>query len=129
MEQPSRRSVLRLAVVAAASVAAPVAFAGPAGAAVSPLRRTALRRSVFRPQVGSAFRLAGNGRTYSARLTGISDLARSAGSDRKFSLDFDVAGSPPSGIYRVHHARLATFDLYLGPVGRRATSYEAVVST
>lgn len=129
MEQPSRRSVLRLAVVAAASAAVPVAFAGPAGGAVMPARRTALRRSVFRPHVGSAFRLVRNGRTYRARLAGIGDLTRSAGSDRLFSLAFDVAGGPPAGTYRLHHARLAAFDLYLGPVGQRATSYEAVVST
>jgi hypothetical protein len=128
MDQPTRRSVLRLAVVAAVSAAVPVGLAGPAGAAVSPVRRTALRRGVFAPHVGSTFRLTRDGRTFRARLAGIADLTQAAGSDRRFSLAFDVAGAPPAGIYRVRHARLAAFDLYLGPVGRKSSSYEAVVS-
>lgn len=131
MEQPSRRAILRAAVVVAASVAAPAALVSPAAAAPRRFVRTQLRRRVFRPHVGTPFRLSAGDRAYRAVLTAVvDDPTRPA--ETRFSLRFAMAGGarPADGVYRVTHPSLRPFALYVGAIGQRDDgAYEAVVNS
>ena len=123
--QPSRRQVLRLGVVAAAT-AGPFALAERAIAAVTPAR---LVRKTFTPRVGSTFRFADRGSWYTATLVSVGDLSHSrAGDQNRFQLMFAVRGSGPGqGTYRFQHGTLAPFQLFVVPVGGGRRRYEAIV--
>ncbi|MDT4922678.1 MAG: hypothetical protein QOG01_391 [Pseudonocardiales bacterium] len=129
MDQPSRRAVLRLAVVGAAGAAFPVVLAQPAGA-LSRLGPTRLRREVFRPHVGSTFRLGLGLRAPALRLVRIDDLGpRDHGAATRFSLVFETGSRPAAGTYTVRHRWLRPFRLYVGPSGGTPGRYEAVVNS
>lgn len=124
MMQPSRRQVLRLGVVAAAA-SGPLALAERALAVVA----VRLTRRTFRPLVGSAFRFSAAGRSYTAVLASVGNLPNSRpGDENRFRLMFTVrGGGPAQGTYRFTHPKLAPFPLFVVPVGRGGTTYEAVV--
>ncbi|HWL35617.1 MAG TPA: hypothetical protein VNQ77_05435 [Frankiaceae bacterium] len=127
MAHPSRRSVLRTALVLAATstplVGAQRAFSFVAG------QGGALRRAAFRPHVGATFSFASGGVTYRAKLVKVADLRNAArGDDRKFRLMFRVRGNGPGqGTYRFSSPRYGAVDLFVSPVGAHAGFYEAVV--
>lgn len=135
MEQPSRRAVLRAAVLGATTVAVPVLLADPA-AAVPARRRpaarpTQLRRRVFAPLAGSTFTLALGTARHRAVLADVVDDLGTV-NERRFSLLFTIVGSarPVDGIYTVSHPSLRSFSLYVGSISRRADGwYEAVVNS
>lgn len=130
MAKPTRRSVLRAGVVAAAA-AVPLAAAQQGMAVVAGGMTSGLRRSTFKPHVRSTFTLVGAGGTHEAVLTKVGDLkATRRGHDRKFHLLFRVTGSRPAeGTYRLRHSRVAAMDLFVSPVGATGDVYEAVVDT
>lgn len=130
MANPSRRSVLRAGVLAAA-VAAPLAASENVLAAVASNMSSGLRRSTFVPHVKSSFALVGGGAKHKATLVSVSDLvAGPSGHDAKFRLLFRVKGSrPEGGTYRLRHGRVAAMDLFVAPVGAKGNLYEAVVDT
>lgn len=130
MEQPSRRAVLRAAVLASAVVAVPGVMASGASGASLATFPTRLRRSVFTPQVGTTFLLVQGRRTYPAVLVAVGDVtARDRGHESRFSLLFRVPDMPPEGIYAVSNARLREADLFVASVGPRSGMvYEAVVN-
>ncbi|HEU0130074.1 MAG TPA: hypothetical protein VFQ85_03680 [Mycobacteriales bacterium] len=126
--QPSRRSVLRAAVMLAAAASTPLLGAQRAFS-LAPGEGGALRRSAFRPHVGSSFALAASGVTYRAKLVKVADVRTAArGHEKKFRLMFDVRGSGPgAGTYRFSHPSYGAVDLFVSPVGAEAGAYEAVV--
>ncbi|HVF06433.1 MAG TPA: hypothetical protein VNA20_16450 [Frankiaceae bacterium] len=135
MEQPSRRAVLRAAVVGATTVAVPMLLAAPASAAPAkrrpPARPTRLRRRVFKPLAGSTFTLSAGTARHRAVLAAVVDDNGKV-DERRFSLLFTVVGSarPVDGIYTVSHPNLRSFPLYVGSISRRADGwYEAVVNS
>jgi hypothetical protein len=97
----------------------------------------------FAPYVGSEFRLAtgsGRGRSVGARLEEVSDLQKDM-RDRRvathegecFSLTFRAPApkrAPQQDIYRVEHAALGRFSLFLvpGPARGGSVTYEAVIN-
>ena len=120
----SRRTVLRLSAVTAATTALSVSSLQPAGAAAKRPGPTRLERRVFSPLVGSTFTIGGT----RAKLVALRDLtSRDAGSNSRFSLLFSASASFAATTYDVSHPSLQTFRLYLGPVGQTAAYYEAVV--
>lgn len=127
MAHPSRRSVLRTALVLAATstplVGAQRAFSFVAG------QGGALRRSAFRPHVGATFLFGAGGVAYRAKLVKVADIRTAArGDDRAFRLLFRVRGDGPgAGTYRFSHPRYGAVDLFVSPVGAKAGVYEAVV--
>ena len=127
MAHPSRRSVLRTALVLAAT-STPLVGAQRAVSFVAG-QGGALRRTAFRPHVGATFRFASGGVTYRAKLVKVGDLrAAKRGHDSKFSLLFTVKGAGPgAGTYRFAHPRYGTVELFVSPVGAKAGVYEAVV--
>lgn len=127
MEQPSRRTLLRGAVLAAAAVSLPLGLAGSASGLAAGLGATRLRRGVFLPHVGTSFLLTLGAAGHLAELVAVSDPGRPA--ETRFSLVFRVTGARPAdGIYSVSHPRLKAFDLYVGAIGDPALGlYEAVV--
>ena len=114
----SRRQTLATGAGLGAGVAlgAVLGVAGPAGAAVNPLRRAA-----FAPLVGAALTLSGSGGRYEVTL------AAAPGSDDVFSLRFATTERVPEGIYRVGHPDLAPVDLFLTPTGPAPDRVEAVI--
>jgi hypothetical protein len=130
MANPSRRSVLRAGVIAAAA-AGPLAATQNVFAAVAGSMSSGLRRSTFAPHVKSSFRLVGAGATHHAKLVSVGDLlAARSGHDTKFRLLFRVSGSRPAeGTYRLRHGRIAAMDLFVAPVGASGNLYEAIVDT
>lgn len=126
---PSRRTVLRGAVVAAAAAALPTALPRAAGALTARLGPTLLRRGVFRPHVGTSFLLTSGSESTLATLVAVGD-DRIPGETR-FSLLFEMADGarPADGIFAVSHPLLRAVDLYVGAVGDPAAGrYEAVVN-
>ena len=127
MANPSRRSVLRAGVLAAA-VAAPLAASENVLAAVASNMASGLRRSTFVPHVKSSFALVGAGAKHKATLVKVGDLvAAPSGHDAKFRLLFRVKGRPAEGTYRLRHSHVAAMDLFVAPVGAKGDLYEAVV--
>jgi hypothetical protein len=129
MQQPSRRTVVRAAVVAAGAFA--LRGSGSAEALTPRAAPTRLRRGVFRPHVGTSFVLRAGRTTQRAVLVGIEDHPRQLGHDSRFSLEFRVVGRgrPAEGVYTVSHPKLRAFDLYVVPVGAPAAgALEAVVN-
>jgi hypothetical protein len=102
---------------AGAALGAVLGVAGPAGAAVDPLRRAA-----FTPLVGAALTLSGSAGDHEVTLTA------APGTDEAFSLRFTTTGAVPEGLYRVGHPDLAPVDLVLTPVGPGPHRVEAVVN-
>ena len=120
----SRRTVLQLSAVTAATTALSMASSSPAAAATKRSGTTKLERSVFAPLVGSTFTIGG----VRAKLTAVRDLrSPDAGSNTRFSLLFTSSGSLVPATYDVSHPSLQSFRLYLGPVGRTVGYYEAVI--
>ncbi|MCW2544117.1 MAG: hypothetical protein JWM40_1669 [Frankiales bacterium] len=127
MSEPTRRAVLRGAVVAGVSVAVPALTAVPALAA--PTRTAALRRSTFTPVVGQSFTLALGSRSYTAKLDAIGDFnAATKGSDRAFTLLFRGT-VPAEGICQVSNSKIGSVNLFVAPVGGRSGVAQAVIST
>jgi hypothetical protein len=128
MANPSRRSVLRAGVIAAA-VAAPLAASENVLAAVAGGMSSGLRRSTFVPHVKSSFALVGGGTKHKATLVKVGDLvAAPSGHEAKFRLLFRVKGARPAeGVYRLRHSHVAAMDLFVAPVGAKGDLYEAVV--
>lgn len=97
--------------------------------------------ATFVPYVGSEFLLAAGGRTTAARLERVSDFQQDM-RDRRvathdgqcFSLVFSAPSpkraEPRQGIYRVDHAALGRFSLFLvpGPARDGSVTYEAVIN-
>lgn len=127
MAHPSRRSVLKTALVLAATstplLGAQRAFSFVAG------QGGALRRAAFQPHVGSTFMVAAGGVAYRAKLAKVADVRTAArGHDRKFRLMFTIRGDGPGqGTYRFTHPRFGAVDLFVSPVGAKAGIYEAVI--
>lgn len=120
----SRRTVLQLSAVTAATTALSMSSLSPVAAATKRSGPTKLERSVFSPLVGSTFTIGGS----RAKLTAVRDLGSAdAGSNTRFSLLFSSAAPFLPATYDVSHPSLQTFRLYLGPVGQAAGYYEAVV--
>lgn len=141
----SRRDLIRLGAAAAVSCLVP--GAASAAARRTPPRADAgrrafleedplLTRSVLSGQIDTAFRVEDGARRGAAlRLRGLADLPSAgatgdAGSDLSFSALF---GGPlrlplPQRTYRLQHAALGTFSVFLVPVGRpgKERFYEAV---
>lgn len=99
--------------------------------------------SAFAPHVGSAFMLAATarGRQTAARLERVSDLQQDMRERRVsthggecFSLVFSAPApkraAPQQATYRVEHAALGRFSLFLvpGPARDGSVTYEAVVN-
>lgn len=127
MANPSRRTVLRAGVVAAAA-AVPLAATQNAMSVVAGGMASGLRRSTFKPHLKSSFTLVGPNGSYRAKLVEVKDLATApAGHDAKFRLLFKVRGAKPGeGTYRVRHRAVSAMDLFVSPVGG-GDVYEAVV--
>ena len=97
--------------------------------------------STFTPYVGSEFMLGARGRATSARLELVSDLQKDM-RDRQvpthdgecFALVFTAPApkrdAPQQGTYRVEHAALGRFSLFLvpGPSRDGSVTYEAVIN-
>jgi hypothetical protein len=127
MAKPSRRSVLRSGVVLVAA-SAPLGVAQHAMSVVAGGVASGLRRSTFKPHVGTTFSLSDGGATYAAVLRRVADVKTAArGHDKKFRLVFEVKGAAPQGTYRLKHPRIAAMDLFVAPTGGKAGVYEAVV--
>lgn len=130
MDQPSRRSVLRAAVLATAAIAVPGLASRQAAGVSAGATPTRLRRREFTPLVGTTFLLGAGPAQVAARLRSVGDLSRrTAGNDGRFSLLFEIPAAPAEGIYAMRHAVLRTFDLFVTPVAGRAGLYEAVVNS
>jgi hypothetical protein len=127
MAKPTRRSVLRAGVVLAAT-AVPVGVAETALSVVAGGSASGLRRSTFKPHVGTVFRFRDGDRTYSGVLKKVGD-SRSAtrGHDKKFRLVFALDASVPQGTYSLRHPKVGTMDLFVSPIGQQPGVYEAVV--
>ena len=127
MAHPSRRSVLRAALLLSAA-SSPVLGAQRAFSVVAG-QGGALRRSAFRPHLGATFRFAADGVTYRAKLVKVADVRTAARRhETKFRLMFDVAGGGPgAGTYRFAHRAYGAVDRVGSPVGAEAGAYEAVV--
>ena len=127
MANPSRRSVLRAGVVAAAA-AVPLAATQNAMSVVAGGMASGMRRSTFKPHLKSSFTLVGPNGSYRAKLVEVKDLAGApAGHDTKFRLLFRVRGAKPAeGTYRVRHRSVAAMDLFVAPVGG-ADAYEVII--
>lgn len=87
----------------------------------------------FRPLVGDTFRLEiEGGEPVHAVLVEATELARSSPSEGRapFSIVFRGPARPvyPQGIYRLGHAGLGAFELFLVPIGPDGggIAYEAV---
>ncbi|MGH9277500.1 MAG: DUF6916 family protein [Acidimicrobiales bacterium] len=120
-----RRSFLRVA-------------AGTAVAGFFPLRTAValaapntgpLSMATFTPLVNTTFRFTVAGRSVSLVLEQVVDERRAGSAGECFSLIF--VGSKPGfgqGTYAVDHPKLARFDLFVAPVGRRSDGqdYQAV---
>lgn len=146
----SRRDLIRLGAVAAVSCFAPGrASAGGSRPEVTPLEagrqaildeETLLTRTVMTGQIDTEFLVEGEpgdvraGRLPSLWLRNVTDLpsAKTTGTggfDLCFSALFTGPASNPlrQQTYRLQHAALGTFSVFLVPVGRpgREVSYEA----
>lgn len=129
MANPTRRSILRAGVVAA-GMSVPLGAASRALSVVGAPPTAGLRRSTFRPHLGSSFDLAGPDGSYRLVLTEVGNLKSAPrGHERKFSLLFKAGGArPEGGTYRVSHGAIGAMHLFVSPVGKSGDLYEAVVN-
>lgn len=144
----SRRDLIRLGAAAAVSCFVPGrASAGQSPRSVTPLRAARkaflaadplLTRTVLAGQLDTSFQVEATGvstvRPPVLRLSGVADLPAAettglVGSDLCFAALFAGPKSAPlqQQTYRLHHAALGTFSVFLVPVGRpgKDLSYEA----
>lgn len=130
MDTLSRRSLLRVLLVGAGTVAFPVISSPARATPAAGAGPTRLRRAVFMPHTGTTFRLVAGRRSRRAVLRSVTDLeAGDAGQESRFSLLFHVRGAMPEGIYDVGNAMLRPVPLFLTPVGQKPGWYEAVVNS
>lgn len=92
-----------------------------------------LSHSAFSPLVGEVFRIETDGAAMDGTLAECRALGRrpsGPGQREPFSLIFRGPSGPawPQGIYRLRHAALGEFELFLVPVGpdREGMRYEAI---
>jgi hypothetical protein len=135
----SRRDLIRLGAAAAVSCFVPGrASAGPSSRTVTPLKAARkaflsedplLTRTLFSGQIDTAFRVEATSGSASRppvlRLAGVADLPAAetigaVGSDLCFAALFTGPKSAPLAqrTYRLHHAALGAFSVFLVPVGR-----------
>lgn len=117
-------------LVAGKAGATPVARAGPASGPSSDLFASA---SNFTPHLHTPFQGRLGGATGTLELTQVEDFAGRAGEAAgaaRFSLLFDGARARafPQGTYTLQHATLGSFAVFLVPVGRVGSIYQAVVN-
>jgi hypothetical protein len=126
----SRRTFLLSSGAFALLATSPSAWAR----AVTLARRKTLKRSHFKPLVGSKLRMTGGGRDVHVVLSEITDLIPRLRADdpNRFGLLFTVSGShqATAGIRTLHHEALGQLALFVSPVDRgvKAHHYEAVIN-
>ena len=128
MAKPTRRSLLRAGVVVAA-MSVPLGATSRALSVVAGLSSPGLRRSTFRPHLGSAFTFAGEEGSFQAVLTEVGNVKTAPrDDDRKFRMLFKATGARPvGGTYRLSHRKIGSMALFVSPVGAAGDVYEAVV--
>ena len=126
----SRRTFLEVAAGAMALSGVQIATAGRAGAATG--GSAALNRSTFTPLLHSTFRTSDGTQTIAVVLSEITDLvpAIPAQAENQFALVFRAPAGQTltSGLHRFDHSALGTVSLFVAPIDRRGTGYEAVIN-
>lgn len=126
MTDMSRRTVLG----AGAAGAAALAVGLPAGAAAAADVRDLYTRRRFTRLRGRKFTLSDGSRSWSVKLTKVSDLTHAArGEQRSFALTFRrKTPGPPQGTYTLRRAGFRPTVLFVVPSDSRRRTYEVVVN-
>ena len=123
----NRRSFLQMAGAVPALAASALVVARDAHGAAD---ASTLTRSSFQPCIGDEFVFEkGAFEQCETRLLAIEGFAQesdAAAREGRFSLSFNAPGGLAQGTYRVSHARLGRFVLFVSPSGARGERVEAV---